>query len=142
MHTSKDILSLFLSMRNLVVDSTALRVLKDNQLIRLWNRNGDLIYYNEQVKKATSYSPLDLCLYDLKTLWSFEDDGYERFKAVVMRGMMGQSLGKESNYIARENMGERLYGHSRVELATPFFQNGHIEGILLAGSCEVYAKPK
>ncbi|MBV2169946.1 MAG: hypothetical protein KUL82_14675 [Bdellovibrio sp.] len=140
MYRSKGCLSLFLSQRDFVVDPTAIKLLNDKQLVRLWNSRGDLIYYNELLRKATSYSPLDLCYYDLKTLWSFEDDGYDRFKSIVLKTMMGQELGKNCDYIVRENRGERLFGHHNIDIATPVWNDGKIEGILIAGTCDVYKK--
>lgn len=137
---SQKALLVFLEQRQLFVDPVALRLLKDQQLIRLWNSEGDLIYYNENMKKLTSYSPLDLCLYNLKSLYQFEHDDFEVFKALAARTLLGQELPKERSYNVRESMGEQLRAKNLVEMAVPIFHQDKISGILIAGQSELVKK--
>ncbi|QDK38237.1 PAS domain-containing protein [Bdellovibrio sp. NC01] len=137
---SQKALLTFLEQRQLSVDPVALRLLKDQQLIRLWNSEGDLIYYNENMKKMTSYSPLDLCLYNIKSLYHFENDGLEVFKALAARALLGKDLAKERSYFVRESMGEQLRAKTLVDLAVPIFHQDQISGILIAGQSEIVKK--
>lgn len=130
-------LRLVLQSRQLDLDTTAIKLLNDDQLIRLWNADGDLIFYNDTMKKVMSYSPLDLCYYDLKTLWSFQNDGYEIFKNVVMRAIMGRDLASQRSYEVRENQGLQYGARQVVELAVPIFSGDKVDGILIAGQTEV-----
>lgn len=140
MSDTKTLQSLLIQ-RDLHVDTTAIRLLNDGQLIRLWSANGDLIYYNETMKKITSYNPLDLCYYDLKTLWRFENDGYDKFKALMAQALLGKELSKDRSYRVRENMGQGYGAYHTVQMAVPVFSGENIAGVLVAGTSELIKKP-
>ncbi|HEX7675686.1 MAG TPA: hypothetical protein VF412_16035 [Bdellovibrio sp.] len=130
----------FLEQRQLSLDPVVPKILQDKHLIRLWNANGDLIYYNEAMRKITSYSPLDLCYYNMKSLYKFEHDGFDVFKSLVARALVGQELAKERTYEVRELMGKQYGAKNRVDIAVPIFQNDEISGILIAGQTELIKK--
>ena len=137
MSDSQKALLAFLERRQLSLDPAALRVMHDKHLVRVWNSEGELIHYNKELLKLTSYNQLDLCYYDLKTLWRFENDGFDIFKALVARALLGQDLAKERSYSVRENSGKEFGAIHTVDLAVPLFQEGQIRGILIAGTSEL-----
>lgn len=139
---SKSILSAFLQQRGLELDPVAIRLLNDSQLIRLWNAKGELVFYNETMRKVTSYDPLHLCYYDLKTLWRFENEGYDIFKALVAQTLLGRELSKNNKYKVRENLGKGYGALHTVELAVPIFSDSQIAGVLIAGSAELWESPE
>ncbi|WP_413568145.1 hypothetical protein ACLWBD_10520 [Bdellovibrio sp. HCB117] len=131
------LLKSFLNSRNLEVDNTAIRLLDDSQLVRLWNANGDLLFYNKTMQRVTSYTPLDLCYYDLKTLWGFQNDGYDRFKALVAQALLGKELSQTRTYETKENFSQGLMATHEVKMAVPIFSGDNIQGILISGTAEI-----
>lgn len=141
MKDSQGALQFFLKQRGLSLDPIAMKVLRDDYVVRVWSSNGDLIHYNELMKSMTSYTPLDLCYYNLKTLWKFEDDGFDIFKTLMAQALVGKELGGQKAYSVRETQGQQWGALHRVELAVPLFQDEKIQGILVAGHSELFKKP-